>query len=333
MKKVFISGISGYIAMHCAQQLLEKGYSINATVRDTKKIDPIKKALKDLSLDVSKIDFFEADLLSDQNWEDAMTGCEDVLHVASPYPLAQPKDENDLIKPAVEGTERVVLLALKQNVRKIVLTSSVAAISSGHTKKQFSEEDWSKVDEPIPAYPKSKALAEKKAWDLINKSNKKTKLTVINPAGVIGPSLTSEVSSTQLIISGLVNGKIPINLPIHIGYVDVRDVALAHVKALESPKSDGERIILSATELWTKDVSKILRENGYNAPRFSASVVVAKFLSNFIPILKPSRRFFGKAMTKNSTKAEDILGIKYIDISKSIIDEVESLKRFGKFSG
>ena len=246
---------------------------------------------------------------------------------------AQPKDENDLIKPAVEGTERVVSLALKQNVRKIVLTSSVAAISSGHTKKQFSEEDWSKVDEPIPAYPKSKALAEKKAWDLINKSNKKTKLTVINPAGVIGPSLTSELRSTELIISGLVNGKIPINLPIHIGYVDVRDVALAHVKALESTKSDGERIILSNTELWTKDVSKILRENGYNAPRFSASVGVAKFLSNFIPILKPSRRFFGKAMTKNSTKAEDILGIKYIDISKSIIDEVESLKRFGKFSG
>ena len=137
MKKVFISGISGYIAMHCAQQLLEKGYSINATVRDTKKIDPIKKALKDLSLDVSKIDFFEADLLSDQNWEDAMTGCEDVLHVASPYPLAQPKDENDLIKPAVEGTERVVSLALKQNVRKIVLTSSVAAISSGHTKNNL----------------------------------------------------------------------------------------------------------------------------------------------------------------------------------------------------
>ena len=333
MKKVLLTGISGYIAMHCAKELLKRDYHINATVRNLDKVEDIKNALSALSLDVDKIQFFQADLLSDDNWEDAMADCEYVMHVASPYPLNQPKDENVLIKPAVEGTERVVSLAIKNNVKKIVLTSSVAAISSGHTKKNYSEEDWSLVDKPIPTYPKSKALAEKKAWDLINKSNKKTKLTVINPAGVIGPSLTSEVSSTQLIISGLVNGKIPINLPIHIGYVDVRDVALAHVKALESTKSDGERIILSNTELWTKDVSKILRENGYNAPRFSASVGVAKFLSNFIPILKPSRRFFGKAMTKNSTKAEDILGIKYIDISKSIIDEVESLKRFGKFSG
>jgi dihydroflavonol-4-reductase len=330
MKKALLTGISGYIAMHCAKELLKSDYHINATVRNLDKVEDIKNALSALSLDVNKIQFFQADLLSDDNWEDAMADCEYVMHVASPYPLNQPKDESLLIKPAVEGTERVVSLAIKNNVKKIVLTSSVVAVSVGHTKKEYSEEDWSFADKPIAAYAKSKTLAEKKAWELIKKADTDTKLTVINPSGVIGPSLTSEISSTQLIIAGLMNGKIPVNLPIHIGYVDVRDVALAHIKALENPNSDGERIILSNTELWHKDVSKILKEGGYKAPWLTVSVPVAKFLANVVPALKGAKRFLGKDMVKNSTKAEDILGISYIDIKKSILDDAKSLTEFEK---
>ena len=330
MKKVLLTGISGYIAMHCAKELLKRDYHINATVRNLDKVEDIKNALSALSLDVNKIKFFQADLLSDDNWEDAMADCEYVMHVASPYPLNQPKDENVLIKPAVEGTERVVSLAIKNNVKKIVLTSSVVAVSVGHTKKEYSEEDWSFADKPIAAYAKSKTLAEKKAWELIKNADTDTKLTVINPSGVIGPSLTSEISSTQLIIAGLMNGKIPVNLPIHIGYVDVIDVALAHIKALENPNSDGERIILSNTELWHKDVSKILKEGGYKAPWLTVSVPVAKFLANVVPALKGAKRFLGKDMVKNSTKAEDILGISYIDIKKSILDDAKSLTEFEK---
>ena len=330
MKKVLLTGISGYIAMHCAKELLKRDYHINATVRNLDKVEDIKNALSALSLDVNKIQFFQADLLSDDNWADAMADCEYVMHVASPYPLNQPKDENVLIKPAVEGTERVVSLAIKNNVKKIVLTSSVVAVSVGHTKKEYSEEDWSFADKPIAAYAKSKTLAEKKAWELIKHANTDTKLTVINPSGVIGPSLTSEISSTQLIIAGLMNGRIPVNLPIHIGYVDVRDVALAHIKALENPNSDGERIILSNTELWHKDVSKILKEGGYKAPWLTVSVPVAKFLANVVPALKGAKRFLGKDMVKNTTKAEDILGISYIDIKKSILDDAKSLTEFDK---
>ena len=330
MKKALLTGISGYIAMHCAKELLKRDYYINATVRNLDKVEDIKNALSALSLDVNKIQFFQADLLSDDNWEDAMADCEYVMHVASPYPLNQPKDENVLIKPAVEGTERVVSLAIKNNVKKIVLTSLVVAVSVGHTKKEYSEEDWSFADKPIAAYAKSKTLAEKKAWELIKNADTDTKLTVINPSGVIGPSLTSEISSTQLIIAGLMNGKIPVNLPIHIGYVDVRDVALAHIKALENPNSDGERIILSNTELWHKDVSKILKEGGYKAPWLTVSVPVAKFLANVVPALKGAKRFLGKDMVKNSTKAEDILGISYIDIKKSILDDAKSLTEFEK---
>ena len=330
MKKVLLTGISGYIAMHCAKELLKRDYHINATVRNLDKVEDIKNALSALSLDVDKIQFFQADLLSDDNWADAMADCEYVMHVASPYPLNQPKDENVLIKPAVEGTERVVSLAIKNNVKKIVLTSSVVAVSVGHTKKEYSEEDWSFADKPIAAYAKSKTLAEKKAWELIKNANTDTKLTVINPSGVIGPSLTSEISSTQLIIAGLMNGRIPVNLPIHIGYVDVRDVALAHIKALENPNSDGERIILSNTELWHKDVSKILKDGGYKAPWLTVSVPVAKFLANVVPALKGAKRFLGKDMVKNTTKAEDILGISYIDIKKSILDDAKSLTEFNK---
>ena len=330
MKKVLLTGISGYIAMHCAKELLKRDYHINATVRNLDKVEDIKNALSALSLDVDKIQFFQADLLSDDNWEDAMADCEYVMHVASPYPLNQPKDENVLIKPAVEGTERVVSLAIKNNVKKIVLTSSVVAVSVGHTKKEYSEEEWSFADKPIAAYAKSKTLAEKKAWELIKSANADTKLTVINPSGVIGPSLTSEISSTQLINAGLMNGRIPVNLPIHIGYVDVRDVALAHIKALENPNSDGERSILSNTELWHKDVSKILKDGGYKAPWLTISVPIAKFLANVVPALKGAKRFLGKDMVKNSTKAEDILGISYIDIKKSILDDAKSLTEFNK---
>lgn len=330
MKKALLTGISGYIAMHCAKELLKRDYHINATVRNLDKVEDIKNALSALSLDVNKIQFFQADLLSDDNWEDAMADCEYVMHVASPYPLNQPKDESVLIKPAVEGTERVVSLAIKNNVKKIVLTSSVVAVSVGHTKKEYSEEDWSFADKPIAAYAKSKTLAEKKAWELIKNADTDTKLTVINPSGVIGPSLTSEISSTQLIVAGLMNGKIPVNLPIHIGYVDVRDVALAHIKVLENPNSDCERIILSNTELWHKDVSKILKEGGYKAPWLTVSVPVAKFLANVVPALKGAKRFLGKDMVKNSTKAEDILGISYIDIKKSILDDAKSLTEFEK---
>jgi|TARA_A100001011_G_scaffold52418_1_gene50518 dihydroflavonol-4-reductase len=329
MSKVLLTGISGYIAMHCAKELLVRGYEINATVRNLDKVDAISDALAQYSLDPSKINFYKTDLLSNENWDKAIEGCDNVLHVASPYPFKQPKDENELIKPAVEGTERVVSLALKNNIKKIVVTSSVAAISSGHTKSEYSEQDWSMVEKAIPAYPKSKALAEKKAWELIKSSKTKTELTVLNPAGVIGPSLTSDISSTQILIAGLINGKIPINLPLHLGYVDVRDVALAHIIALENSKSNGERIILSNTELWTKDVSKILRESGYNAPKFTVSILGARLMSYLVSDLKSIRRFLGKKMTKNSSKAEDILGIKYRDIKESILDEAKSLQKFG----
>ena len=330
MKKVLLTGISGYIAMHCAKELLKRDYSINATVRNLDKVDAIKKALKAESLNPDRIEFFQADLLSDYNWEEAMSGCEYVMHVASPYPLAQPKDENELIRPAVEGTNRVIKLAQKNNVQKIVLTSSVAAVSAGHTKKEYSEEDWSFIDKPISAYPKSKTLAEMKAWDLIKNSNSGTRLTVINPAGVIGPSLTAEISSTQLITAGLMNGQIPVNLPIHIGYVDVRDVALAHIKALENADSDGERIILSCGELWHKEVSEILRNGGFKAPKISVSVRVAKLLSYIVPALKPARGFLGKDMVKNTTRAEDLLGIEYRDLRESILDDAKSLIEFKK---
>ena len=186
------------------------------------------------------------------------------------------------------------------------------------------------MSQEVVSYYEDLSEIEKKAWELIKNANTDTKLTVINPSGVIGPSLTSEISSTQLIIAGLMNGRIPVNLPIHIGYVDVRDVALAHIKALENPNSDGERIILSNTELWHKDVSKILKDGGYKAPWLTVSVPVAKFLANVVPALKGAKRFLGKDMVKNTTKAEDILGISYIDIKKSILDDAKSLTEFNK---
>ena len=222
MEKVLVTGGSGFIALHCIDQLLEKGYVVRTTIRSESRIDEIKKAMNQYPNLDQNLEFHICDLLEDSGWDEAVNGCEYVLHVASPFILEVPSDEDVLIRPAVDGTLRVLEACSRNDVKKVVLTSSVAAVAYGHEKsKIYDESDWSNTgeDSGITPYAKSKTLAEKAAWDFLDtlSSDKRFDFTVINPVGVFGPMLTSDIGTSNSLVSKLINGELPACPATHMG--------------------------------------------------------------------------------------------------------------------
>ena len=187
--RVLVTGISGYIGQHIGAELLRHGYEVVGTVRSTSKMEPTRAAIETVA-PVDNLSFAEADLLSDTGWDEAMAGCTYVIHVASPFVMAEPKDEKELITPAVDGTKRVVQAAQRAGVSRMVLTSSTIAIIAGKDSGRYGPDSWSDTDAQIGAYAKSKTLAERAAWE-INRDHA-MELTVINPGGVFGPSLGAQ---------------------------------------------------------------------------------------------------------------------------------------------
>ena len=196
-----------------------------------------------------------------------MEGCDYVLHVASPLALEN-HTEDYFVKPAVEGAMRALKFAKKHNVKKVVLTSSVAAIfETGIEKVDYDENDWSDPENPsIDHYSKSKTLAERAAWDFVESEDHPFELAVINPALVIGRSLTGDLGESNKGIEMVVTGKLPVSVPLQFGYVDVRDVAAAHILAMKNPDSNGKRFALAEKDLWYKDVAEVLIKKGLVKP-------------------------------------------------------------------
>jgi len=261
--RVLVTGITGFLGSHVGKLLLEKGYKVRGTVRDKKnekKLAPLKSLPK-----YETLELVEADLLKPESWEEAVKDCDYVMHVASPFPTKTPKNEDELIKPAVQGTLSVLKACAKYGkVKHVVVTSSVAAVMSGgkYAKNEYTEDDWSVLDS-VPAYNKSKQLAEKAAWDFVKSldAEHKFKLTTINPGFIFGPALINTDFSSGDVIRQILTGDL-IALPkMHNAIVDVRDVALAHVSAIELPNTDGQRYLcVSKDHLWFSDISNILQK-------------------------------------------------------------------------
>ena len=230
MEKVLVTGATGYIALHCIKQLLDKGYAVNGSIRSPERKNEVIDALQKCNTSTENLNLFNFDLTSDEGWDEGMQGCDYLLHIASPLAL-QNYEEDYFVKPAVEGAMRALNFAKKHNVKKVVLTSSVAAIFETGTEKVFYDEnDWSDPNSSkISNYAKSKTLAEKAAWDFVEQENNPFEFTVINPALVIGPSLSGDLGVSNTAIEMVVTGKMPVAIPIQFGFVDVRDVASAHV--------------------------------------------------------------------------------------------------------
>ena len=328
MKKILVTGGTSYIGKHCIAHLLEKQYDVKATIRDIKNAESVKADLqKYLKKDIN-LKFFEADLLKDNGWDKAIENCDAIMHVAGPYPMNFEGPEEDQIKPHEEGTLRILKLAKSNNVQRVVLTSSIAAVWMGIPgDKDLDESKWTNENiKHIDPYIKSKTIKEKAAWEYVSK-NKSIQLTTILPPVVLGPGIGDHMHTTSMKFFNIIaKREMPIAPPIKFGMVDVRDVAKMHVAALEKNESIGKRFIVSENTYWAKEFANKLIEIGYNAPTFSPPAFLVKFMTNFDKTLRMVKPVIGLDYNINSSSARSVLGFDPIPFNKTVLDTSDYVK-------
>lgn len=336
MTKVLLTGSSGYIGKHITLGLLNAGFEVRASVRSAGKKAEVRDAmLAHLPIGFeleAKLSFIELDLESDNGWTSALEGIDVLVHSASPFPIASPKDENELIRPAVEGTRRALRAAHKAGVKRVVLTSSVAAIYGGDLpagKPEFDETMWSDVNHPVGrvAYTKSKTLAERAAWDYIAAEAPELELTTINPVLVAGAPLDKHFGASVSVVERILNAKDPFLPDLSFSIVDVRDVAAMHVRAISKDAAKGERFIASAGSRTFVQIAKTLKTAFPNRKitTVQAPSFVIRFLALFDGEIKAVLPTLGKHIGVNSSKASRVLGIDFIPVEKSLVDTAEYL--------
>jgi dihydroflavonol-4-reductase len=337
---VLVTGASGYVAGHCVKEMLENGYRVRGTVRSLR--DKRKVAHLHAMADAASLELVEADLTRDEGWTDALEGCEYVLHVASPFPATVPDDETELIGPAVEGTRRVLAAAAATGtVRRVVLTSSVAAIAFGHendTGKIYTEEDWSDVERCEP-YPKSKTLAERAAWDFVDAmaANERFELAVINPGFVAGPVLGSICGTSGEVVRRLMIRDLPACPRIGWAVVDVRDVARAHRLALEKPEAAGKRYIAAGDHVWMQDCARILAEEfrplGYRIPTGRLPYWLMWIAARFDSTIRMALGYVGHREEVSHDRAQRDLGWSPRPVRETFVDMAHSMIERGIVTG
>ena len=334
-KKVFLTGISGYIANHCAVELLKKGYSVCGSLRSLSKKEEVIEAVKKQIDPKDNLEFCQLDLLEDKGWDKAMQGCEFVLHVASPFVMKEPKDENEYIKPAVEGTLRMLKADKKSGVKRVVLTSSMVSMLENADKSiNIDYNSWTNVKaKNISAYAKSKTLAERSAWDFINHQNEENpmELSVVNPGPVFGPTLSGNLEGASMgMFRNMILGKMPMVPKSSINMSDVRDVAKIHVLALENKNANGKRFIVTTEKPYAfQELAQILKSNGYDkvstklAPNF-----LLKFIGNFDREARSMRAFIGKTYNGDISSTIKTFDWNPISFEKTVLDTAKSIEDF-----
>jgi len=335
---VLVTGGSGFIGAHCILQLLDAGYRVRTTVRSLDREADVRAMLKVGGAEPGDaLSFVAADLTADAGWNEAVTGCDYVLHVASPFPTYIPKDENELIIPAREGALRVLRAARDTGVKRVVLTSSFAAIEYGHrpTGQPFSEELWTDVDrDDVNAYAKSKTLAERAAWEFIEQEGGDLELSVVNPVGVFGPVLGPDYSNSILLIQRLLDGAAP-GLPrISYGIVDVRDIAALHLRAMTNPAAAGERFLGVAGDFMSvQEIALLLKARmGETASRVPTRVIpdwAVRLAALFDPSIKQIIPSLGDERRCINEKAKRLLDWNPRSNEEAILATAESLVRLG----
>ncbi len=335
---VLVTGGSGFIGAHCIVQLLEAGYRVRTTLRSLSREAEVRAMLHAGGVQsAAGLSFVTADLLKDAGWAEAVAGCAFVLHVASPFPASVPKHEDDLIVPAREGTLRVLRAARDAGVRRVVLTSSFAAVGYGmpDTSQPFTEENWTNPDAPqVAAYYKSKTLAERAAWDFIAREGGALELSVVNPVGVFGPALGADVSTSIEIIRRMMDGEMP-GLPrITFSIVDVRDVAQLHLLAMTDPAATGQRFLAVAGEsISLQEVARMLKARmGKAAARVPTRLLpnwllrVLALFDRSVALVVPE---LGKVREVSNDKARRVLGWTPRSNEEAIVASAQSLLALG----
>ncbi len=316
---VLVTGGSGFIASYCIIDLLKNGYNVKASLRNLNKTDLVKEMLRKGGISSEELlnenlSFVTAELSDEKSWEKAAEGCQYVIHTASPTPNTDAKTNDDFVKPAVDGVLFVLKAAKKAGIKRVVLTSAFGAVGMGtHKTTPYTEEDWTALNDTVAPYQRSKTLSEKAAWDFINSEGEGMELSVVNPTGVLGPVLSHDFSHSIQTIKQMLNGEMSACPKLTFGYVDVRDVADLHFKAMTLPQANGQRFIAVAGDsLSFMDTANILRKNlgekAAKVPTKELSNWLIKFLANFNPKLKMITPLLGSVKHASNEKAKTLLG-------------------------
>ena len=331
---VLVTGGTGYIGGEVIDQLLSRGYSVNTTVRNKEKSEArLRERWPDSG---ARLKVFQADLMSDDGWAEANDGCDAVAHVASPFPLGVPKDKDELVVPAREGTLRALRFAKAAGVARFVQTSSAAAIAYGHPEKDhFDYTDWTNLDAGVPPYIESKTVAERAARDWVAENAPEMVFCSVNPVAVFGPVDNDDLSTSTEIVKQMIDGSIPLLPNRGISVCDVRDVAKAHVLAIEAPaeKMRGERFPTATKFMWISEMAEVIRRR---APDHAKKVAkrkmpdwMVKLLAPFVPAMKQVKGELGNVRDLSGKHTEEVLGFKFIDPEQTLEDTARSLVEHG----
>ncbi len=333
-KTALVTGGTGYIGGEVIDQLLARGWDIHTTVRDAAKSEPRLRARWPDAGD--RLTVFTADLLDDAGWAQANAGCDAVAHVASPFPLGVPKDDDELVRPAREGTLRALRFAHAAGIERFVQTSSSAAIAYGHgDATHFDESDWTNLDADPPAYIKSKTIAERAARDWVAQNAPEMVFCSINPVGVFGPVASDDLSTSVAMLKKVMDGSIPLAPNMGVGVVDVRDVAKLHVMALEAPAAQvrDERFAASARFMWISEMADALRDRApelaTKAPTRRMPDFLVHLLALFMPEMRQISGQLGKVRDVSGAHAAKTFGFDYISGAQSVEDTARSLAAHG----
>lgn len=327
---VTVTGASGFIALHCIRRLLEEGYRVRGTVRRPDQQHVVRTALRSAGAAVDRLELRVADLAADAGWSSAMAGSTFVLHVASPVPVRQPANPDDVIVPARDGTLRVLRAASDAHAARVVVTSSVAAVASGLPRLQgrvYTEADWSDLDAPMSPYSRAKTLAERAAWDMVASlpAARRFELVTVNPSYVLGPSLAAVDNSSNEVLRKVLDREVP-GLPrLMLPIVDVRDVAEAHVLSMTHPAAAGQRFIVSAGDHWYAEMIGVLADAGFDVTRRVLPNWLVRVVGWFDPTVRLIVSELGRERHVSSDKARRMLGWTTRSMRETLIDTAHDI--------
>jgi nucleoside-diphosphate-sugar epimerase len=333
---VLVTGVTGFIGGHIAAELLRRGYAVRGSLRSPGRTDEVRAAMAEAGADDELLEIRQLDLLSDEGWSEAAAGCRYVIHVASPFSTTEPDDPEDMIRPAVEGTRRAVTAALDAGVERVVLTSSGATVENAAvpTDHVFTSSDWTDPTTPgLGAYTVSKVRAEQTAWDIVEKRSARDRLAVIIPGAVIGPLLSADPGTSVSALQQILSGSIPVIPDLRFPWVDVRDIAEAHINAMTDGSAAGNRTIVASDTSSLRDAATVLRKRLPADSRRLSRIVLptwaTRLASVFEPQLRANRGIIGVVHRFDRAPAEALLGHPLRPAPETIVETGRSLVRHG----